>query len=77
MNGEFPPITLQPMPTIAAAHVTSVTPGKHQDWDVAGDGPEGWRHDIMKERIAGRRVLRVRCIKDEGADFGAARAATG
>ena len=50
MNGEFPPINLQPMPTISAAHTTSVSPGKHQAWDVAGDGPTGpgyWNRDIV------------------------------
>ena len=27
MKGEFPAINLQPMPTVSAAHLTSVTPG--------------------------------------------------
>ena len=70
MKGDFPAINLQPMPTIAAAHVTSVTPGKLQQWDVAGDGPEGLRSRIVEERIAGRRVIRVH-LENEGVKVGA------
>ena len=66
MNGEFPPINLQPMPTISAARTASVSPGKHQAWDVAGDGPTGpkhWNRDIVEEGIAGRRVISVGSIR--------------
>ena len=39
MGGEFPPVSVSPLPTVAVAHRTSVTPGPQQQGDPAGDGP--------------------------------------
>ena len=46
MGGDFPPAVLPPVPTVSAAHSTSVDPGPQNRSDITGDGPaqQQWWH---------------------------------